>query len=155
MARKACESTFLMGSRFDLIPRSCFQLKTKSYTTVDIKTSDHRPVYGTFGLTVHVVDQTKKQKVMDELNTKLEGKTPRTSSVIKPPPSVKRAPPDAPDRSKKTLAELNLISFDSAPSPTKGKTYRLRAISCPRLILQDRSCTSTSTSKALHLAVAA
>jgi len=93
------------------------------YTIADIKTSDHRPVYATFNLGVHIVDDSKKQKILDELSAALGGgKSARNGAGVKPRIEAKRPPPGVPDRAKKSVPEANLISFDEKASPSKGKS---------------------------------
>jgi hypothetical protein len=98
------------------------QLSNTQYTIADIKTSDHRPVYASFDLTVHIIDDGRKQKVLDELSMTLAGKTARNDADSRTKVGTKRPPPGVPDRTKKTAPEANLISFDEKASPSKGKS---------------------------------
>ena len=97
------------------------QLSNRRYAIADIKTSDHRPVYATFNLEVHIVDDSKKQKIADELSRTLGGKTARNGAGVERRVEAKRSPPGVPDRTKKSVPETNLISLDEKSSPSKGK----------------------------------
>jgi hypothetical protein len=115
------------------------QLSNTQYTIADINTSDHRPVYAAFILTVHVIDDRKKQIILDELSKVFGGKSAREDAGAKPKVDTKRPPPGVPDRAKKTAPESNLISFEEKTSPSKGmstasKSFRetqLDALSIP------------------------
>jgi hypothetical protein len=104
------------------------------------------------------VDDSKKQKIMDELSATLGDKTARNGAGAKPRPEAKRPPPGVPDRTKKSVPEANLISLDEKASPSKGKL----TIAIPLLCLDTQhpifsiiSRPTTPTTKASNSAIAA
>lgn len=104
-------------------------LKLKRYTTAPLKTSDHRPVYATFDLTVHVIDKDKKRAILNQLKgndqTSVADEKPR-NGLLKQTNS-RRAPPKVPKK-----AAQGVEQDDASTNPSSSPSASLKSPPPPR-----------------------